>query len=315
MDNTPVITVHGLSRSYGRVKAVRDLDLEVLGGTVHGFLGPNGAGKTTVIKMLLGLIMPDKGEISVFGRNLLRRRDDIMREVGAVVEAPVFFEYLSAYENLFYLCRMSGFCDKALILDTLKRVGLEDVAQRKVSTFSYGMKQRLGIAQALLPRSRLILLDEPTNGLDPHGIVGVRELVKRLCGELGVTVFISSHLLSEIEQTCDYVTIIDKGVKICESKVSSLVSMHNRIEFKTPDHAAFKEFAAGRGIKLLREETDEGCGIFVFEGVETDIPRLISDLSASGIRTYGIGRYVQTLEEIFIEITGKDKRDFVSDRF
>ncbi|NOY74845.1 MAG: ABC transporter ATP-binding protein [Kiritimatiellaeota bacterium] len=314
------IQVEGLTKHYGKIKAVTDLDLNVRTGVVHGFLGPNGAGKTTVIKSLLGLVTPNAGSVSIFGRDLFSNRSEIMKKVGAVVEAPVLFEDFTAYENLFYLSRFSDIhgdrISKSLIAETLETVGLSDVADRKVRTFSYGMKQRLGIAQALLPENELIFLDEPTNGLDPHGIVGVRRLIKRISSELNVTVFLSSHLLSEVEQVCDYVTIIDYGLKIRESKTSDLMAERNLIELVTTTSSTFEKFAGEREIKVSSsDELEDGRWRFIVEGVESDIPGLASELVAEKIAILRIGKHQNTLEEIFVELTGKNPGNTAADRF
>ncbi len=309
------IKARGVRKSYGRFVALKGIDLDVQSGVVYGFLGPNGAGKTTFIKILLGLSIPDDGEVEIFGKDLFLERNEILRTVGAVVEAPAFFEYLSAYENLYNLSRLSGVISKERIEETLKTVGLDDVAGKKVGAFSYGMKQRLGIANALLPDNRLIFLDEPTNGLDPHGIVGVRELIKRLCRDRGITVFISSHLLSEVEQVCDHVTIIDKGEKVCEAKVSELVDRQARIEIRSRDVEKLRQFLKDNGIEVIKEHLHGHVASFMFRGHEDEIPELNRKLVAAGIGIMRIGKHKDTLEEVFVEITGKNKTDSVSDRF
>ncbi len=310
-----VIKIKGLNKSYGRINAVSDLDLEVEEASVFGFLGPNGAGKTTVIKILLGLVVPRSGEVEIFGRDLFRERDMIMKNVGAVVEAPALFEYMTASENLFYLAKLSGGADRAAVERTIQTVGLEQVADRKVKTFSYGMKQRLGIAQALLPQSSLIFLDEPSNGLDPHGIVGVRKLIRKLSRELGITVFLSSHWLSEVEQICDEVVIIDKGVKVCESAVSDLVRRHSNLALKTPDIERFRNFAEKEDIRILELKGESDIGLVVFEGAEEDVPGITAKLVGENIRVLSIGKHENSLEGIFVSLTGKDQADFVADRF
>ena len=314
--NDTAVKVRGLRKKYGRTVAVDGIDFEVKTGSVHGFLGPNGAGKTTVIKSLLGLVFPDDGDIEIFGMDFFSSTEEILRQVGSVVEAPVFFEYLTAYENLSFFSRISGTgisADK--IFETLELVGLENVADRNVGTFSYGMKQRLGIAQALLPDNKLIFLDEPTNGLDPHGIAGVRKLIRGLSQEKGVTVFLSSHLLSEVEQVCNFVTIIDKGRKICESRVSALLSGHRMIQFTTPDAARFAKFAEGMGLKILEQKTTGGTGVFLFEMEECKVPAFAETMVSEKIGILEIRRHKKTLEEVFVEHTGKDRADAVSDRF
>lgn len=314
------IQVKGLTKHYGKVKAVTNLDLNVRSGVVHGFLGPNGAGKTTVIKSLLGLVTPNEGAVSIFGRDLFSQRLEIMKNVGAVVESPVLFKDFTAYENLFYLARLSDIhrreINRKRIEETLDTVGLAEVTERKVKTFSYGMKQRLGIAQALLPSNKLVFLDEPTNGLDPHGIVGVRKLIRRISSEFNITVFLSSHLLSEVEQVCDYVTIIDYGVKVRESKTSDLMAERNLLELITTSTAVFEKMADEKNLKIVsRNDDGENRTFFVFEGVESSVPGLASELVAENIDILRIGKHQNTLEEIFVELTGKNSDNSVADRF
>ena len=316
-----VIESRGLSKSYGRVRAVVDLDLNVERGSCHGFLGPNGAGKTTVIKSFLGLTTPDAGEVSIFGKDLFVERDDIMRRVGAVVEAPALFGDFTARENLLYLSRLSisaggssRFLSKERIDEALETVGLDESADRKVKTFSYGMKQRLGIAQALLPESELIFLDEPTNGLDPHGIIGVRSLIKRLQGELGITIFISSHLLSEVEQVCDHVTIIDKGRVVRDTSVSELMAGGEVLDVRVEDAVAFAELAETEKINILsRNDSPNGGGTFIVGGREEDVPELCRKLVRRKIGILGVSKRQNTLEDVFVELTGKDGSDSFAD--
>ena len=197
----------------------------------------------------------------------------------------------------------------------MKVVGLDDVAGKRVGAFSYGMKQRLGIANALLPENKLIFLDEPTNGLDPHGILGVRQLIRRLCMDSGITIFISSHMLAEIEQVCDYVTIIDKGEKVCESKVSDLVERQSRIEFKSNDAERAAEFFRNANVEVIEERKHHDSSVFILKGHETEIPELVRSLVSAGIGILKISKHKDTLEDVFVEITGKNKTDSASDRF
>jgi ABC-2 type transport system ATP-binding protein len=315
MSDAPAIHIHDLTKCYGRTTAVDRLDLEVPRGSVFGFLGPNGAGKTTVIKVLLGLVLPRTGQVSIFGEDIFRHRRRLMGRIGAVVESPALFDYLTAYENLFYLTRLSGSISRADIDDALQTVGLTSVAHRPVKTYSYGMKQRLGIAQALLPRSDLIFLDEPTNGLDPHGIKGVRQLIRRLCLDRGITVFLSSHWLTEVEQVCDRVAIIDRGVKVCEGDVAELIRRGEKIEVRTSAPERFTEFCARERLDIVGRDDDEASDVFLVAGEEAQIPELIENLCHAGIPLLGVGRHRQTLEEIFVELTGKHQTDAAADRF
>lgn len=218
-----LIEVEHLHKSFKDLAAVTDLSFTVNKGDVYGFLGQNGAGKSTTIRMLLTLIKPTAGNIRIFGKDLRANRHDILKKVGAVIERPDLYKYLTAYENLAIFARMSGIkADAKLLNEQLELVGIRDRAQSKVRTFSQGMKQRLGIAVALVHDPELIVLDEPTNGLDPQGIADVRNLILHLSRNLNKTVVVSSHLLNEIEMVASRMLIIDKGIKKAEGSVAEL---------------------------------------------------------------------------------------------
>ena len=206
------------------VEAVDDLSFTVNEGDVYGFLGQNGAGKSTTIRMLLSLIKPTSGEINILGKNLFTHRSEILQQTGAVIEKPDLYKYLTAYQNLFIFAKMSGIkVTRQVISKQLEMVGLAERADSKVKTFSQGMKQRLGIAVALIHNPRIIILDEPTNGLDPQGIADMRNLIMHLSKEKGKTILVSSHLLSEIELIANRIIIIDKGKKIVEGTAAVLL--------------------------------------------------------------------------------------------
>ena len=219
-----VISVNNLSKKFKGLTAVNNLSFTVNQGDVYGFLGQNGAGKSTTIRMLLSLIQPSAGEINIFGKNLFTHRSEILKEVGAVIEKPDLYKYLSAYQNLRIFAKMSGIkVTRELLMQQLEMVGLTERAHSKVKEFSQGMKQRLGIAVALVHNPKLIMLDEPTNGLDPQGIADMRNLIMRLSKEMGKTVLVSSHLLSEIEIIANRIIIINKGQKVVEGTASELL--------------------------------------------------------------------------------------------
>ncbi|MEO7209693.1 MAG: ABC transporter ATP-binding protein [Chitinophagaceae bacterium] len=225
-----IIQVRNVSKSFNNAKAVNDLSFTVQKGDVYGFLGQNGAGKSTMIRMLLTLIKPTKGSIKIFGNELATHRIDILRRVGAIIEKPDVYKYLSAYQNLALFAKLSGINPtRSLLMDELKRVGLTGREHDKVKTFSHGMKQRLGIAIALVHEPDIIILDEPTNGLDPQGIADMRNLILHLRHERKKTVLVSSHLLSEIEQVATRILIIDKGKKLVEGEASTLFDPANTI--------------------------------------------------------------------------------------
>ena len=218
-----VIQVKNLTKNFGDIQAVTNLSFTVKTGQVYGFLGQNGAGKSTTIRMLLTLIKPTSGKIEIFGKNLFSHRKEILRQVGAIIERPDLYKYLTALENLRIFGIMSGVkISRQKLMDQLAMVGLADRAHHKVKTYSQGMKQRLGIATALVHDPELVILDEPTNGLDPQGIADIRNLIIRLSRENKKTILISSHLLSEMELMADSMLIINKGKKLVEGKVIDL---------------------------------------------------------------------------------------------
>jgi len=236
----PIVQVEGLTRDYDRFRAVDNLSFTVEEGDVYGFLGQNGAGKSTTIRMLLTLIHPSAGSIKIFGKELQHHRSAILAQIGAMIERPDLYKYLSAYDNLSIFARMSGLkASRQLLMNQLDRVGLASVANKKAGLFSQGMKQRLGIAVALVHQPKLIILDEPTNGLDPQGIADIRNLIVSLSRDEGKTVIISSHLLSEVEQMANRMLIIHRGRKMVEGKVSELLDpAHTLVEINTTDNRA-----------------------------------------------------------------------------
>jgi ABC-type multidrug transport system ATPase subunit len=231
-----VIATRALTKRYGDVVAVRDLDLEVERGRIFGLLGPNGAGKTTIIGCLLGLIVPDGGRIELFGADG-GVSDEAVRRIGAIMETPAFYPYLSGRDNLRYFQGISGHADAAEIDGLLEKVGLAHRADARFITYSLGMKHRLGIAFALLGDPELLLLDEPTNGLDPAGMAEVRELIRSL-GDGKRTVLLASHLLNEVQQVCDRVAILSNGRVVADGAVEDLIHGQNRIRLGTTDDAA-----------------------------------------------------------------------------
>lgn len=235
MADNMIMQIRGLNKTFGKRKAVSDLDLDIESGDIYGFLGPNGAGKTTTIRMMLGLISPDSGEVKIDGICMKTNFKKAISVVGAMID-PAFYSYLSGYENLRLIGNLIPHMDKGIIKETLDIVGLSDRANDKVKTYSLGMKQRLGVASALLNNPKLVILDEPTNGLDPQGMVEIREMVVKLAKEKGISFLISSHLLHEVEQICTKVGIIKEGKLLVEGNVEQLlITDHETLELYTPE--------------------------------------------------------------------------------
>lgn len=219
-----ILEVQHLEKSFGAVKAVRDVSFTVYRGDIYGFLGPNGSGKSTTIRMVLNLIKPDGGEVLLFGKRLSENRHEVLSRIGALIERPDFYTYLTAYQNLDILARYSGIRhQREKIMELLKIVHLDDRAHDKVKTFSQGMKQRLGIAQTLLHDPDLIILDEPVNGLDPQGIKDMREMIVKLNREMNKTLIVSSHILREMELISNRMIVISKGKVVVEGEVRKLL--------------------------------------------------------------------------------------------
>ncbi|MDR1213102.1 MAG: ATP-binding cassette domain-containing protein [Propionibacteriaceae bacterium] len=218
-----VIETHSLSKAFGDKEVIRDCGLSVKKGEIYGFLGANGAGKTTVLKLISGLLRPTLGWIEVAGLDVAANREAVLAKIGSIIEVPLFYEHLSAAENLRIHLAYLGFEGRAEVADALARVGLPRSSDQKVSTFSLGMRQRLGIARAIIHRPEILLLDEPINGLDPAGIREMRGLLKALSRDEGVTIMISSHIISEIEHVADTIGVIADGTMMCQTPMAALL--------------------------------------------------------------------------------------------
>jgi len=286
------------------VQAVEDLSLEVAAGQVYGFLGPNGAGKTTTIRMLLDLIRPDQGDVFLFGQHIRRERT-VLRRVGSLVEGASFYDFLTGRRNLEVLALTSNLDLPAAQFDAvLDLVDMREASRRRVRGYSTGMKQRLGIAAAMLADPDLVILDEPANGLDPYGINEVRALARRLVDEFGKTVFLSSHQLGEVEQVCDRVAIIHHGRLLREGSVAELVSEKSRLRIEAEPVEQTLAVLARRGATV----TEDGTALLI-EAKRTEVPLIVEELVHHGIRVYAVSVQRQSLENYFLSVTkGQDER-------
>jgi ABC-type multidrug transport system ATPase subunit len=295
-----IIKVEHISKHFGNLKAVDELSFEVKAGEVFGFLGQNGSGKSTTIRMLLSLIHPSGGTIELFGKSLQKERNLILEQVGAIIERPDLYPYLSAYEHLQLFAKVRKQRINAnAIEDTLDKVGLLNRAKDKVQTFSLGMKQRLGIAIALVHNPQLIILDEPTNGLDPQGIADIRKLIQDLAKE-GKTILVSSHLLAEIEQVATQILIIHKGKKVVAGSTQALLDPQMKIvQLKTlDDQLALQVLQTSSFSQYLLKRNH---GLFLKMPTQ-DIPKLNASLITAAVPIIGI-EAKNSLEDYFLHIT------------
>ena len=296
MSEQAVIETRGLTKRFGRVRAVEGLDLAVPRGSLFGFLGPNGAGKSTTIRMLTGLIRPTAGDATVLGVPVGQRLR-LGSRLGALIEEPMFYPWLSARQNLRLLTSLSGGVSRAEMSKALERAGLTDAADRAVGGFSHGMRQRLGIAQALLPRPELLILDEPASGLDPEGLAEVREMLVELHEE-GMTVFLSSHLLAEVEMTCTHAAVVMDGQVVASGEVGGILSGLSPGTRLVVDDvpAALRTLGTIEGAQATRmgDRTIDVTG-------EVDSATLNEALVGAGIRVHELAPMRRTLEGFYMD--------------
>ncbi|MBR9974081.1 MAG: ABC transporter ATP-binding protein [Bacteroidetes bacterium] len=296
-----ILQTTGLGKQFGKRHAVQNLDLSVRRGDIYGFLGPNGAGKSTTIRMILSLITPTTGSVRLFGREVSADRS-VLARVGGLVERPDFYLYLSAMKNMEIVAALYGRVDRRRIMEVLDIVGLADRARDRVKAYSHGMKQRLGIAQALIAEPELLILDEPTNGLDPQGMKEVRELIRRLNRDHGMTVFLSSHLLNEIELVATRMCILHRGQLVVQGGVRELLS-HDRITVRIQAEPRERAMELLRGIDGVEdlETRDEGVSCNV---PESELARVNAALVTGGVAVSSFAPR-RSLEDYFLDITEK----------
>ena len=297
-----IIETHDLCKQYGNALRVAHLDLNVPEGSIYGFLGPNGAGKSTTLKMILGLVQPTAGSIRVLGKQINRtNRLAVLRQVGSLIESPSYYGHLTGEENLRIVQTLRGVPEKS-IREVLQIVRLDDQRGKKVAHYSLGMKQRLGLAAALLGYPRLLILDEPTNGLDPAGIQEMRELIRSLPGRFGMTVVVSSHLLSEIDQMADHVAIIREGELVFQDSLEVLHG-HSRhhLALRTSNNAVARSLLAGQSVTCREEESYLILPILPDE-TAAQLTRFLAENRLGVVR---LEERQKSLEDIFLELTGR----------
>ena len=302
MSTKPVVQLRNLTKRVGDKAIVENLTFDIYKGEVFGFLGPNGAGKTTTIRMIMGLISMSEGQVLVNGVDVARNFEEAMKHIGAIVENPEMYKFLSGYDNLWHFAKMTPGVTDERIHEIIRVVGLENRIKEKVSTYSLGMRQRLGLAQALLHNPSVLILDEPTNGLDPAGIRELRDHLRELAEKEGLAVIVSSHLLSEMELMCDRVAIIQNGKLVSVQGIHDLIGggEQENILFEVSDPAAAQRALAAVGTAVL---------VMHPKGVEVNvtrdqIPPLVKALVQANIDIYSVHEVTKTLEESFLEITG-----------
>lgn len=300
MDDNTILKIENLHKSFGNFKAVDGLNLEVKQGEIYGFLGPNGAGKSTTIRVILSLLKYDEGKIYFFGKRLNESSRSLFSRVGALVEKPDFYLYLTAFRNLEYFSELYGYSfSKNQLYETLEMVGLKGREKDKVKTYSLGMKQRLGLAQALIHDPELIILDEPTNGLDPQGMREVRNLLTELAVNKGKTIFLSSHILKEVESMATSMAIVNRGKTLVEGKVQELLQdaeTHIYIETNELNNIKLENTNEFEVISLEKYKIE-------LKANRNTIPKIIDLLRNKNIDIFSVNS-VNSLEEYFIKLTG-----------
>jgi ABC-type multidrug transport system ATPase subunit len=302
--NEWVIETKGLSKRYKGRYAVSNLNLKIAKGEIYGFLGPNGAGKTTTIRMLLGLIKPSSGSVHIFGQSLNKERLSILRRIGSLVEYPSYYGHLNAVDNLEAIRRILG-VPATKIAEVLEIVGLAKDARRPVKGYSLGMKQRLGIASALLGNPELLMLDEPTNGLDPSGILEIRELIKQMPKQHGITVLISSHLLSEVELTAGTVGIIRQGELVFQDTIANL---HQQAQGSISLVVSEPELALNTLLQQGVAAVQNGSALLLDQTGNPAIARIVKNLVERDHDIYRVEEKRKSLEDLFLQIVGEGKQ-------
>ncbi len=297
MSNEKIVEIRKLSKTIGKKQIIRNLNLDLHKGEITGFLGPNGAGKTTTIRMMVGLMRPTEGDVLINGKSIRHDFEKSIEQVGVIVENPEMYKYMSGYKNLLHFARMHKGITKERITEVIQQVGMQNRINEKVSSYSLGMRQRLGLAQALLNNPKFLILDEPTNGLDPAGIREFRMYLQKVAHENDVAIFVSSHLLSEIELLCDRIAIIQNGELIDIKNVHDTQQSRYYIEAKPLERT--QQVLEEIGFSV--QPHNDG---FLIDTEAQHIPGAIKLMIAAGLELYAIQPHRTTLEDQFLEMTG-----------
>jgi ABC-2 type transport system ATP-binding protein len=299
-----MIELRNVIKKFAGRTAVDDLSFTVPRGEIFGLLGHNGAGKSTAIGMMLGQVWPTSGELRICGHDVQSNRRDALRQVGAIFETPVFYDYLSGARNLEILSTYTAPTSRARIREVVEWVGLTGREQSKVQTYSHGMRSRLALAQALLPKPELLILDEPSDGLDPEGIHEMRQTILRLQRELGLTILLSSHLLNEVEQLCTRIAVLQQGKKVFEGNVADVKAARGKVALKTPQFVTASKLLLERG--LIIATTNEKF-IILAEGRTT--AEIVQILVSAGIVVEGIWQHEQTVEDFYLGLVNRQREE------
>lgn len=297
-----ILQIKGLSKKINGKSVVSDVDIHISKGEIYGFLGPNGAGKTTVMKMITNLWKPTSGTIEIFGKILTPKSYEVLKRMGSIIEFPTFYEHMTGRENLQLHCEYMGYYNRDSIENSLKMLDLNTAADQPVKNYSLGMKERLGIARAIMCKPELLILDEPTNGLDPAGMKQIRDLLKALCLEYGITVMISSHILSEIESIADTIGIIHHGKMVKEISMQDIEEMNLAyIELSVKDEKRAAYVLADKlGVRNFKIFDNGKIRIY---GSEISIQQVNRILTLNEVDVMGIGKKAETLEDYFLKLT------------
>ncbi|MBH0169857.1 ABC transporter ATP-binding protein [Fictibacillus sp. 18YEL24] len=304
MSQTPALEVKNLTKKIKGKQIIKGVSFTLVSGEVFGFLGPNGAGKTTTIRMIVGLISPTSGTIKIGGKNVRTEFTEAMKHLGCIVENPELYPYLTGWENLVHFQKMDSSIPKTRLNEVIELVGLQNRIHDRVSTYSLGMRQRLGIAQALLGKPKVLILDEPTNGLDPAGIREMREFIRQLAREENLSVLVSSHLLSEIQLMCDRVAIISKGTVLRTDSVDNLLAEQERVIWRAEPIQVAKEI-----LSMETEVTEGPDHTLITLYNEPLLPDWNEKLVKAGVRVKEMRTQLPSLEDLFLEVTGGESID------
>lgn len=299
-----ILQTNRLSKKIGSKMLVTDVDIHIRKGEIYGFLGPNGAGKTTVMKMITNLWKPASGTIELFGERLTPKSYDVLKRMGSIIEFPVFYDHMTGRENLQLHCEYMGYYNTGSVENAMQMLNLTDAADQPVRNYSLGMKERLGIARAVMCKPELLILDEPTNGLDPAGMKQIRDLLKMLSSEYGITIMISSHILSEVESIADTVGIIHHGRMMKEIRMQDIEETNlNYVEISVTDENK-AVYVLAEMLKLHNfKEFDNGKIRIYDHSVSTQ--QLTKTLALNDVEVMGIGKKAETLEDYFLKLTGE----------